>query len=200
MKKISGFTLLELLTTVAIAGVVMALAVPAMKSFVQRGKMTSYGNELVSAIQLARANAIKNAGFACVCPTTNAMDAVPACSGSNDWETGWMAFSDSTGDCVFNPADATPDVLIKVMDDDGFDNFTVRNNNSSINSLDYIRFNSRGVPVQPGGASQQGMFTICDERGVGLDANGDSITRGIELSGAGSVRSLRDAAKLTSCP
>jgi len=200
MKKISGFTIIELITVMAIAGILLAIAVPSMRSFSQKGKISSFGNEMVSALQIARSEAIKRSGIACVCPTANANDPIPVCSGSNDWESGWIAFFDSTGNCSFNPGDVIPDVLLKVMDGDGFDNFTLRNNNTSINGADFIRFNARGVPVLANGAIQQGMFTVCDERGYVLDAYGDTIPRGITLSAAGSVRTTKDASKVTACP
>ncbi len=200
MKKISGFTLLELLVTMGIAGVAVALAVPAVTSIVQKGKMTTFGNDLVSAIHVARSEAIKRSAVACVCPSTNAMAVTPACSGADEWETGWIAFYDSSGDCVFNPADATPDVLLKAADGRGFENFTIRNNNPTINGVDYIRFNSRGTPTLQNGAIQQGMFVICDEREYVLDAYGETIPRGLILSASGSLRGTNEATRITACP
>lgn len=200
MKKLSGFTLLELMAVLAIAGALLALAAPAMKEFVQKSKMTSFGNEMVSSIQIARSEAIKRAGVSCVCSVSDATAAIPACDGGDTWETGWITFFDTTGDCDFEPAGPDFDVLLKAVDNNGFENYTVRNNNPSINNSDFIRFSSRGIPVLATGANQQGMFTVCDERGYVLDGYGDSVPRGIVLSAAGSVRTIKDAVQVTACP
>ncbi len=200
MKKVSGFTLLELIVTVGIAGVLVSLAVPSVRSYVERGKMTTFGNDMVSAMHIARSEAIKRSGVACVCPSTNALDPTPSCSGSNEWETGWIAFYDSSGDCAFSPGDNPPDILLKATGNEGFEDFTIRNNSSTINNTDFIRFNSRGVPMLSNGANQQGMFVICDARGYLLDSDGDTIPRGLVLSPAGSVQGTNSASKITACP
>jgi len=202
MKKISGFTLLELMAVITVGGILLALAVPAMTSFVQRSKMTTHTNKLVSALQVARNEAIKQSGFACVCSTTDASAAVPICDAGDNWESGWIAFYDTTGDCTFAPAAPDLDVLLKVAENDGFEKFTVRNDNSSINDFDFVRFNSRGSPQSANGAIQQGMFTFCDERGYELDGAGDTVMRAVLLSAAGSVRTTKDATLIlpANCP
>lgn len=198
-KSHQGFTLLELLTTITIAGVLISVAVPAMSGFIQKSKMTTYANELVSAIHIARSEAIKRNVVSCICPTADATIAAPACVASDNWESGWISFTDTDGDCVFNPADNPPDVLLKAVSNEKFTRFTVRNNHDSINNPNFIRFNTRGAPQRSNGAFQQGMFTICDERGYIL-ADGETIPRGVVLSAAGSLRSTRNATVVTACP
>lgn len=201
MKKTNqGFTLLELLFTLMIAAILASLAGPAMSSFIQKNKMASYVNELVSAIQIARSEAIKTGTVSCVCSSSDASAATPSCNGGNNWETGWIAFTDSAGNCNFEPTGATPDVLLKAMNNSGFEKFTVRNDDLTINNNNYIRFNNRGTPRETDNSNQQGMFVFCDERAYVLDANGDTVPRGVILSASGSVRSTKDATKVTACP
>lgn len=195
-----GFTLLELLTVLAIAGIIFSIAVPSMSGFIKKSRMTAYANELVSSIQIARSEAIKLSTFACVCPTADASVAVPVCNASSSWESGWIAFTDSAGNCSFEPGDTTPDVLLKAVTNEGFENFTVRNNDASINTSNYVRFTSRGAPQQISGVAQMGMFTVCDDRGYILASNGDTVPRGVILSAAGSLRSTRSSTQLTACP
>lgn len=200
MKKISGFTLMELLMVITIGAVLMAIGVPSMSGFIKDGRLTSAHNELVSAMQVARSAAIQNSGSACVCSSTTVSAATPVCDGGNNWETGWIAFVDTNTaavtTCVFDPTD--DDVLLKAWDGaiDG-QNLTVRTSAAIINSIDYVRFNGRGVPLTSTGVSLQGMYKFCDDRGLnnGVVVHG----KGVVLSASGSLRSTSDLAQIVSC-
>src|SRR5687767_13538734 len=54
-----GFTLVELIITVAILAVLMAVGVPSFRAFVQNQKVKSASFELMSALVLARSEAVK---------------------------------------------------------------------------------------------------------------------------------------------
>jgi len=200
MKKLTGFTILELLAVVSIAGVLIALAVPGIKGFVQKNKLTVFGNELVSAMQVARSGAIKMALPACVCVSTNAESAAAACNGDDNWEDGWIAFIDTNNgalnECVFEPASG--DVLLRAWDGSAVSNeITLRSASATINVTDYIRFSQRGIPVSGQGANMQGLFKLCDSRG--LSQNGDVVGKGIVLSASGSLRTTKNAAAIVAC-
>lgn len=174
------------------------MAVPSLKSYTQKANLKLATNELVSALFVARSSAIKNSSFACVCPSTNVNSATPACAGNNKWETGWIAFDDAAGNCIFEPG---TDILLKVWDGSVVNNsqFTVRNDDASINAVNYVRFNSRGEPVQTTGATQQGDFKICDERGVLDYGDGKSTARVVQLSASGRARFSDVKAKINTC-
>src|SRR3989344_4698731 len=55
----SGFTLIELIITLTIAGILMAVAVPGLKNFVSSNRLTAQINDLIADINLARSEAIK---------------------------------------------------------------------------------------------------------------------------------------------
>lgn len=73
-----GFTLIELMTVLAIAGILLGLAVPSFRSFMasQRVKATSY--ELSATLLLARSEAIKRNVNVTIAPST-----------PNTWTAGW---------------------------------------------------------------------------------------------------------------
>src|SRR4030067_1501695 len=54
-----GFTLIELIITLTIAGILMAVAAPSMVGFVSSNRLASQVNELIADITLARSEAIK---------------------------------------------------------------------------------------------------------------------------------------------
>jgi type IV fimbrial biogenesis protein FimT len=202
MKKESGFTLIELMITLIVAAILLTVGVPSLKSFIQNGKVTEARDSLRSALFVARSAAISEKATGCVCPTADAAAVVPACKNDGNWETGWIAFAeitDASGACVY---DGGTDILLKVYDGSNNDSttFAIRNDNPSINTPNYVRFNSRGAPVQQNGVAQQGTFSICDDRGVVVDATGKTRARAIILSVAGSTRDTNIAAQITGCP
>jgi len=96
MKKNSGFTLLELLITVAIISIVMAIAVPSMTTFTQNDRLTTNINTLIGHLAYARSEAVKRSQQVSICSSNNAT----TCTGGN-WQDGWIVYIDADGDNSF---------------------------------------------------------------------------------------------------
>lgn len=75
-----GFTLVELLVTVAVLAVIIGLAVPSFRGVMQRNRLTTAANEFVATLQLARMEAVRRNLRAVVCPTSTGT----GCGGA-DW-------------------------------------------------------------------------------------------------------------------
>ncbi len=90
-----GFTLVELMVTVAVLAIVLGLGVPLFQDFVSRNRLVATTNELVSAMALARSEAVKRAARVTVA--------------SADWTDGWQVFVD-TG----TVGDASGDTVLRV--------------------------------------------------------------------------------------
>ncbi|GAB2885817.1 type IVa pilus pseudopilin TppE [Uliginosibacterium flavum] len=58
MKKLSGFTLIELMITIAVGAILMAIAVPSFKDFIQNQQTTSEANTLLGSLMTARSKAM----------------------------------------------------------------------------------------------------------------------------------------------
>jgi len=59
MKKETGFTLIELMMVLALMAIVSAYAVPSMTQIIKNNRLTTQTNLFISAMQLARSEAIK---------------------------------------------------------------------------------------------------------------------------------------------
>ena len=80
MKQQSGFTLVELMITLVILGIMLAIAAPAMSDFVVRQRVSGQASELMLALAYARSEAVKQGADIAVLPSTNA---------STGWADGW---------------------------------------------------------------------------------------------------------------
>ncbi len=80
-----GFTLLELIVTLAVAAIVLTIAVPSFQGLIESDRSTSRANDLVRTLNLARSEAI----------TRSADVTVAAINASTGFSGGWCV---STGD------------------------------------------------------------------------------------------------------
>jgi type IV fimbrial biogenesis protein FimT len=106
-QRIAGITLLEVLTVITIAAVLMALGVPSYQYVTNANRISGEVNDLLGDMQYARSEAIKEGATVSVCVAASTSTPTnPACAvGSTAWQNGWIVFSDVNGDGVFNGQD-----------------------------------------------------------------------------------------------
>lgn len=97
-----GFTLIELMITIAVLVITLTLAVPSFRNIIQNNRSTALANELSSAINLGRSEAIKRGQEVRVCPR-NPLGT--GCTG-NDWTVGWLVRETGAGGAVLRVWDA----------------------------------------------------------------------------------------------
>lgn len=146
-----GFTLIELMVTIAVLAIVLGIAVPSFQDFVRKNRLVATTNNLVSALAMARSEAIKRAARVTVA--------------SANWSAGWQVFvdtgvvGDASGDTVlrvYQPASGAPGVT------------------PDANFSSYISYLASGVSVGNGGLGS-GNFQVCkdgDARVVSINNTG----------------------------
>ena len=81
-----GFTLMELLFTIAVAAIILSFGVPGFMSFIDNNRAVTHTNDLVTALNLARSEATRRGSAVLVCSSSDGVE----CSGINDWSDGWV--------------------------------------------------------------------------------------------------------------
>ena len=81
----TGFTLIELVITIALLGILLAWAIPNVRSFIKNARIVSVTNELVADIGLARQEAQRRGRTVQICTSSDGT----TCSGI-DWMDGWI--------------------------------------------------------------------------------------------------------------
>src|SRR5690349_7330540 len=67
----NGFTLIELLVTLSVAAVLLSIATPSFVAMNERNRITTYTNNFVTALNYARAEAVRRGTTVTVCISTN---------------------------------------------------------------------------------------------------------------------------------
>ncbi len=89
-----GFTLAELLITLAIAGVLAMVGAPAMGNLLARTRDAGSQSAVVNTLRHARSAAIMRNARVLVCPSRNGRQ----CNPGDDWQHGWLVAKDADHD------------------------------------------------------------------------------------------------------
>lgn len=172
----SGFTMIELLVALLIAGVLLGLALPSFQDTIESGITNSQTKVLLTTLNLARSEAIKRGTEVGLCPSDDSAD----CS-AGSWSDGWIVFVDNNGDADGDSGSIDGgDEIIRVFDALGSDSVLT-------SSFDYFQYNELGFS-ETGGVQ---TLKLCPA------SNNASNARSIEISVAGRGRRIEDG---LTCP
>ena len=85
-----GFTLVELITALAVLAILVALAVPNFNDATLSARLNGFANSLVASAQVARSEAIKRNSTIRLCASADGA----TCAASGGWEQGWVVLTD----------------------------------------------------------------------------------------------------------
>ena len=143
--KIKGLTLIELMITLAIAGILIASAAPSMREFIQNNRSATQINELQATLNLGRNEAIKRNSNISICRSSNGT----GCAGN--WQDGWIVFVDNDLD---GNVDAGVDEILRV--------------HGGLVEGNTLKFTQTRVSYANSGLARtgsNGLFIHCDSRG-----------------------------------
>lgn len=150
-----GFTLVELVVAMAVAAILVIVAVPNLRSFIQNGRLITQTNDLVGDLSLARSEAIKRRTNIGICKSTDGI----TCAGGGDWRDGRAIFVDVDNNSTWDAGEPIlrfREALASTAD------------SLSTNAVlgDPIIFTANGATSSVTLGGPVGTFTFCDDRGA----------------------------------
>lgn len=149
MRMEAGLTLMELLVTIAVLGVLLGIGLPAFGGLVQENRLTAATNHFVAALHATRSEAVRRNLRVTLCKSANA----DQCVATGGWEQGWIVFvdSDSTGE-------RSEDDPILIVGGGFRDGISIAGNAMVENYISYVGL---GSTRRANGSLQMGTITLC---------------------------------------
>jgi len=157
-QRIAGFTLIELVTTLSVALVLLTIAVPSFSTMLNNNTLAAQSNALVQTLALARSEAITRKATVAVCKSNN--ERYCSTLDQTQWEHGWLAFVDS------NANGSRQDAELVLRTSTGLDNSNTLRPDSVF--ANYVAFlpDGRGIGSGNNSPPTEGVFLLCDDRGL----------------------------------
>jgi type IV fimbrial biogenesis protein FimT len=179
-----GFTLIELVTTLSVALVLLTIAVPNFSTMINNNTLSAQSNDLVQTLALARSEALTRKATVVLCKSNDEL----SCSvlDSAKWEQGWIMFVDTNG----NRSRQNAELLMRTWPGLAGSN-SLRSDSAFTN---YIAFLPDGRSIGSGNTVPpvEGEFRLCDERGK-------KHARVIEITPIGRAK-VKEKAGADQCP
>jgi type IV fimbrial biogenesis protein FimT len=144
---IAGFTIIELMVTVTLASILLAIAVPSFRGMMANNRVVTQSNDFVGALNFARSEAITRNTNVTLCRVATA--AATACAGSLSPWANWIicnATCTAAGQVIRRGAVTTYGGTLSV--------------NSNL-TADSVTFSSDGLARTGGVLANNFNFTVC---------------------------------------
>jgi type IV fimbrial biogenesis protein FimT len=134
-----GLTLLELMITLTITGILLASSAPSFTESIRNTRLVTQVNELQASLSLARSEAVKRNESVTVCGIN-----VDGDDCEDNWQDGWIVLVSATGE------------VLRIHD------ALTGGNALTFSQADGVIYGANGIAS----SGVNGTFTICDARGT----------------------------------
>lgn len=176
-----GFTVIELMITLALIAILLALAAPSLQEAMMSIRITGHTNDLMADLAVARSEAVKRNVPVVLCSSTDGR----TCAATASWNQGWIVYPDVDATGTQNGAD---EAALKTRGAlQGSPTLTLNCVGASDKSVTYKSTGMSKLPFS--------RFTLCDSR---TTANAG---RTITINTTGRVVSAKATCPITAaCP
>ena len=176
-QRCQGITLIESMVVVAILGILTAIAVPSFKSTIESSRRTTYANQLLEDLALARSEAAKRGGRVALCPSSDGASCLAAANVTS-FASGWMVFVDANNNGTWDSAE----LVLRVHE--ALPSGWLAGSNLGQN---YVSFNALGYAMSTTGSFQAFTAAICPAS-VACNAATTASQTNLIVSSSGRVR------------
>ena len=155
-REVAGFTLQELMVTMVVTVLVLTLGIPGFLEALRANRVSTLTEYFVTAMHLARSEAIKQGGSGQVTLCKSADGAT--CASEGGYHQGWIVFVDEPP-LAERDAHNSRERLVQVYEPASVAALTLTGNATV---RDYVSYDGTGVARLKGGGFQAGTLTVCD--------------------------------------
>jgi type IV fimbrial biogenesis protein FimT len=174
-----GFTIIELVVTLALFGVLLALGLPAFTTFIQNTQIKNAAENALTGLTLAKAEAVRRNAPVRFQLVSNMTATCAVTASSGNWV---VSLDDPTGQCDIAPSDTTaPRIIQKYAVQDGSPKVAVSATGGGL-----VAFN--GLGRVSGAGTTQIDFTHATSVCEHIDATGTARCLRVLISTGGSAK------------
>jgi type IV fimbrial biogenesis protein FimT len=153
----SGVTMVELIITMTIAGILLAMGVSGYKYVTKSNRSSSEINALLGDMQFARYEAVKEGLPVTICPAASA--SATACNVTTTWSGGWIVLSNSLSGTT-----GTANVLRRQLPFSSLTSNIASTDDTLTSTVSSVIFNREGFATGLAGGGLTGtiVFTLHD--------------------------------------
>jgi type IV fimbrial biogenesis protein FimT len=147
MKRVKGFTLIELMVTIAVAAILVSIALPSFRNLIVSNRLNTLATEMVDAVSFARSESVKRNSPVVFCRAASATATV--CDSGSFWAH-WviLAGTDVIRRGEVNSHNSTIEVSSDLTDEE-------------------VVFGGDGLARTNGNIISESTISICSESGPG---------------------------------
>lgn len=150
-----GFTLIELIVTLAVVSILLLTGIPMLNQMTTSNRLVTQINSIAGSLSVARSESIKRAESITLCGSTDGA----TCDTSN-WESGWIVFTDADNNAVLN---STSETMLKIVAPFNGGSTLRLSESDSTNIMRYKSDGSLRDQNADATRTDKGTFTLCEQ-------------------------------------
>jgi type IV fimbrial biogenesis protein FimT len=164
-RKTLGFSLMELMVTLVVAGILAALAAPSFRNLMQNQQLSGQANDFLGDLYLARSEAVKRVTPISICKSADTSAAAPTCdtTDANPWTSGRIVFVDLNGDGQLT----VDEPILRLRQPLEGNGSKLNGDGTAAGSANKITFSGNGMTtLVPKAGDSENQLILCDNRGA----------------------------------